>query len=53
MVRHLLTDPVLPAELLPERWPGDELRAAYTAFAAELVERRDAQLNDAQLLEAT
>jgi phenylacetic acid degradation operon negative regulatory protein len=47
IVRHLLTDPVLPAELLPEGWPGDELRRAYTAFAAELVERRDAQLMEA------
>jgi phenylacetic acid degradation operon negative regulatory protein len=53
IVRHLLTDPVLPAELLPDRWPGAELRSAYTAFAAELVERRDAQLSDAQLMEAT
>ena len=23
MVRHLLTDPVLPDELLPDEWPGD------------------------------
>lgn len=52
IVRHLLTDPVLPAELLPERWPGDELRTAYTGFAAELVERRDARLSDAQLSDA-
>ena len=41
MVRHLLTDPVLPAELLPADWPGGDLRAAYTNFAAELVARRD------------
>jgi phenylacetic acid degradation operon negative regulatory protein len=41
MVRHLLTDPVLPAELLPADWPGDRLRAAYADFAAELVARRD------------
>jgi phenylacetic acid degradation operon negative regulatory protein len=41
MVRHLLTDPVLPTELLPDGWPGDDLRRAYTAFAAELVARRD------------
>jgi len=41
IVRHLLTDPVLPAELLPEDWPGDTLRHAYTNFAAELVARRD------------
>jgi phenylacetic acid degradation operon negative regulatory protein len=53
IVRHLLTDPVLPAELLPDGWPGDELRTAYTAFAAELVERRDDRLGGAQLMEAT
>src|SRR5262245_29768355 len=41
MVRHLLTDPVLPDELLPDDWPGDALRTAYTNFAAELVARRD------------
>jgi phenylacetic acid degradation operon negative regulatory protein len=48
-VRHLLTDPVLPAELLPGDWPGDALRAAYHDFATELVARRD----DAALMEAT
>ena len=41
MVRHLLTDPVLPDELLPPGWPGDELRSAYGRFAAELAGRRD------------
>jgi phenylacetic acid degradation operon negative regulatory protein len=41
IVRHLLTDPVLPAELLPADWPGTRLRAAYNDFAAELTERRD------------
>lgn len=40
IVRHLLTDPVLPAELLPTDWPGHRLRAAYTDFAAELNQRR-------------
>jgi phenylacetic acid degradation operon negative regulatory protein len=49
MVRHLLTDPVLPAELLPADWPGAALRAAYHDFATELADRRDAT----QLLEAT
>ncbi|TGD85361.1 PaaX domain-containing protein, C- domain protein [Mycolicibacterium sp. CH28] len=49
MVRHLLTDPVLPGELLPPNWPGAELRAAYQDFAAELGARRD----DARLVEAT
>jgi phenylacetic acid degradation operon negative regulatory protein len=49
MVRHLLTDPVLPDELLPGDWPGTQLREAYTNFAAELVARR----NGAELMEAT
>lgn len=40
-VRHLLTDPVLPDELLPADWPGAGLRAAYHEFAAELLKRRD------------
>ena len=48
MVRHILTDPVLPDELLPHDWPGAALRAAYTNFAAELVARRD----DVELMEA-
>lgn len=41
MVRHLLTDPMLPDDLLPDGWPGDELRRAYQDFATELVARRD------------
>jgi len=49
MVRHLLTDSVLPAELLPADWPGAALRTAYTNFAAELVARRDS----VELMEAT
>ena len=49
MVRHLLTDPVLPEELLPADWPGSRLRAAYNDFAAELLQRRDG----IRLVEAT
>jgi phenylacetic acid degradation operon negative regulatory protein len=49
IVRHLLTDPVLPDELLPADWPGTRLRAAYNDFAAELTERRDS----IRLVEAT
>jgi phenylacetic acid degradation operon negative regulatory protein len=49
MVRHLLADPVLPDELLPNDWPGAALREAYNNFAAELSSLRD---ND-QLMEAT
>lgn len=49
IVRHLLTDPVLPDELLPADWPGTRLREAYHDFAAELLERRETT----QLVEAT
>jgi len=53
MVRHLLTDPVLPNELLPDEllpagWPGDALRESYARFAAELVALR----NESELMEA-
>jgi phenylacetic acid degradation operon negative regulatory protein len=48
MVRHLLTDPVLPGELLPAGWPGDRLRLSYNEFAAELAPRR----NHTELMEA-
>lgn len=55
MVRHLLTDPVLPAELLPTDWPGARLRDAYHDFASELARRRDwaEQKNGTQLVEVT
>ncbi|MYV38047.1 PaaX domain-containing protein, C- domain protein, partial [Streptomyces sp. SID1328] len=36
VVRHLLTDPVLPAPLLPADWPGDALRVAYAGYQREL-----------------
>jgi phenylacetic acid degradation operon negative regulatory protein len=49
MVRHLLTDPVLPDELLPDGWPGAALRDSYARFAAELVALR----NESELMEAT
>ena len=48
IVRHLLTDPMLPAELLSVDWPGARLRAAYTDFATEMTRRRD----QIQLVEA-
>ncbi|MET8901649.1 PaaX family transcriptional regulator C-terminal domain-containing protein [Streptomyces sp. NPDC004538] len=35
VVRHLLADPVLPAELLPSDWPGAALRDAYTEYQLE------------------
>ncbi len=31
-LRHLRTDPLLPADLLPDGWPGDALRARYTLY---------------------
>lgn len=48
MVRHLLSDPMLPEELLPAKWPGAQLRGAYHDFATELAKRRGTN----QLLEA-
>lgn len=39
IVRHLLTDPVLPAELLPPDWPGAALRQTYARFAGDLAAR--------------
>lgn len=41
IVRHLLTDPMLPDKLLPADWPGTRLRGAYTEFANELGRRLD------------
>ncbi|MCP9210754.1 PaaX family transcriptional regulator C-terminal domain-containing protein [Streptomyces sp. NEAU-Y11] len=35
VLRHLLADPVLPARLLPEDWPGAGLRRRYDAFERE------------------
>ena len=31
-LQHARRDPLLPSELLPPRWPGDELRALYRRF---------------------
>ncbi|MGW3097646.1 PaaX family transcriptional regulator C-terminal domain-containing protein [Streptomyces sp. NPDC001102] len=36
VVRHLLTDPVLPAALLPADWPGAALRAAYADYQRQI-----------------
>lgn len=32
VVRHLRDDPLLPAQLLADDWPGDHLRAAYDVY---------------------
>lgn len=34
-LRHLVTDPILPAELEPEAWPARPLRAAYARYLAD------------------
>jgi phenylacetic acid degradation operon negative regulatory protein len=36
LVRHLSSDPLLPAALLPADWPGAELRDTYAAYQQEL-----------------
>jgi phenylacetic acid degradation operon negative regulatory protein len=36
VVRHIRSDPLLPDELLPEGWPGPDLRRVYDAYRAEL-----------------
>ena len=33
-LRHLVTDPLLPEALAPDRWPAAELRHAYAAYSA-------------------
>jgi len=38
LVRHLASDPLLPATLLPRGWPGPALRRAYADYQAELRE---------------
>lgn len=35
VVRYLRTEPLLPAELLPPRWPPDDLRATYDVVEAD------------------
>lgn len=32
VIRHLLLDPYLPEQLLPQGWPGTDLRARYADF---------------------
>jgi phenylacetic acid degradation operon negative regulatory protein len=34
VLRHLLADPLLPTSLLPEGWPGEDLRSTYDAYDA-------------------
>ncbi|MCX6396360.1 MAG: PaaX domain-containing protein, C- domain protein [Propionibacteriales bacterium] len=37
LVRHLRTDPALPAELLPTDWIAPALQASYAAYQQELI----------------
>lgn len=39
VVRHLLSEPMLPAELQPDTWHADELRTTYDRFEHRLQER--------------
>lgn len=39
VVRHLQLDPLLPAEFLPDQWPGRDLRSAYRRFDAVFKQR--------------
>jgi phenylacetic acid degradation operon negative regulatory protein len=36
VLRHFVADALLPPALLPERWPGDDLRADYDRFDVAL-----------------
>jgi phenylacetic acid degradation operon negative regulatory protein len=38
VIRHIRDDPVLPPALLPPRWPGRRLRAAYESYGREVGE---------------
>jgi phenylacetic acid degradation operon negative regulatory protein len=38
IVRHLLTDPVLPEQLLPADWPASQLRAAYAKYQSQVLQ---------------
>jgi phenylacetic acid degradation operon negative regulatory protein len=39
VLHHLLIDPVLPVELLPADWPGEELRSRYLDFSVRYAQR--------------
>jgi phenylacetic acid degradation operon negative regulatory protein len=52
-ISHIRTDPILPDELLPETWPGPELRARYEEYVeAFLAVWRDWYRNQQLALEA-
>jgi phenylacetic acid degradation operon negative regulatory protein len=39
VVRHLQLDPLLPAELIPKEWPGQDLRNAYRRLNEKFKQR--------------
>jgi phenylacetic acid degradation operon negative regulatory protein len=39
VLRHLLIDPMLPPELLPDNWPATELREQFAAFELDYATR--------------
>jgi len=41
IVRHLLTDPLMPTDLLENTWPAPALRATYSDYQHELADLRD------------
>jgi phenylacetic acid degradation operon negative regulatory protein len=41
IVRHLATDPLIPAELLDPGWPGPRLRITYDDYTLELAHLRN------------
>jgi phenylacetic acid degradation operon negative regulatory protein len=43
VVHHLHADPTLPPELLPDDWPGDELRERYRAYRTDFARRLRAE----------
>ncbi|GAC67642.1 PaaX family transcriptional regulator C-terminal domain-containing protein [Gordonia soli] len=46
IVRHILDDPLLPAALLPEGWPGTELRTRYDEFRREFADHAEQIVGD-------
>ena len=46
VLRHLQSDPLLPAELLPKAWPGHRLRERYERFDAAFVARWQSSLRE-------
>jgi phenylacetic acid degradation operon negative regulatory protein len=44
VVRHLQLDPLLPDELIPEEWPGRDLRGTYRRFHAVFNQRLNSTL---------